>query len=387
MSATVNRKVYVRQGDILLHGNLYLCLVGEQGGKKSTAKDFARDFFVEAFPDAPLGAAMQSREEIVKYLASDESSRSFTNEDGTLVEYHPYAFFINELKNFLSYNPAGMIEFLTDIYDRVVFDARTLKRGAELVINPSITILACETPTWIVEKLKTNIISGGFSRRMIYVYEVEDPKTVVDIAKPRPKITTDARAAQQRIRQHLIKIGRVAGEFKWTNEAERFFDNWYMENRKTLPTDSVMRGYRRTKDVQLLKVAMLVALSYPEPKLVLTIPLLEEALALLDTIEINMPKLSVAAGRNPLAVPQQKLLEIIEQAGGCLEKKIVLQRIGNEMNMMELTSVLHFLEDSGQLFRVSEPIKGSTLTKTMLASRDYISRRNVSGAGNGPLPK
>ena len=377
LSATINRKVYVRQGDILLHGNMYLCLVGEQGGKKSTAKDFARDFFVDAFPDAPLGAAMQSREEIIKYLASQESTRSYKNEDGALVEYHPYAFFINELKNFLSYNPAGMVEFLTDIYDRKSFDARTLKRGAELIINPSVSILACETPNWIIEKLKLNIIAGGFSRRMVYVYEIEDPRTVVEIAKPRPKITQEAREAEKRIRQHLLKINTLAGEFKWHPEAEKFWDEWYIQNRRTLPNDPIMRGYRRTKDVQLLKTTMAVAASYPEPRLLLTVPHLEESLAMLDTIEVNMPKLSVAAGRNPLAVPQQKLLEAVEANGGKMERRELMRRMGNEMNPMELMSVIRFLQDSGQLFELLEEIPNTTLKRSVLATREHIKTKKA----------
>lgn len=379
LSATVNRKVYVRQGDILIHGTMYICLVGEQGGKKSTSKDFARDLFTEAFPDMPIGAAMQSREEIIKFLASEDSPRAYKDaESGVLVEYHPYAFFINELKNFLSFNPAGMIEFLTDIYDRQSFDARTLKRGAEVIERPALTILACETPGWIIEKLKTNIISGGFSRRMVYVYEIEDPQTLVDTARPRPKISAAARSAMQSIQKHLLKIGNINGEFIWTPEAEKFFDDWYLQNRRTLPDDPVMRGYRRTKDVQLLKVAMLVAMSYPSPKLVLTVELLEEALAMLNAIETNMPRLSIAAGRNILAIPQQKILDIIEQAGGKMPEKELMRKMGADLNPMELASVIRYLKDSDQLFAIPDPIPGTDLKRTVLVNRGYVLRSKKS---------
>jgi hypothetical protein len=379
LAATMNRRIYVRQGDLKHHGNMYICLVGEQGGKKSTAKDFVRDWYVSTFPDMPVGASVQSREDIIKYLASDESTRAFKNEDDVLIEYHPYVFFINELKNFLSFNPSGMVDFLTDIYDRPYFDARTLKRGAEPIINPSITILACETPTWIVDKLKTNIISGGFSRRMVYVYEIETPEIAVQIAKPRPKVTPEARKAEKRIKDHLAVIGGISGEFRWTPEGEKFFDEWYMHNRKTLPEDPVVRGYRRTKDGLLLKTAMLTAMAYPVPKMLLTGDLFEEALAMLDAIEVNMPKLSVAAGRNILAVPQQKILDILENNNGCLPEKEVMRRMGGDLSPMEMLSVIRFLKDTEQIFAVNRQIPGTNppALRVVLYTREGLKRSKV----------
>ena len=366
VSAVVNRKVYIKQGDIKIHANLYMCLVGEQGGRKSTPKDFARDIITSTFPDIAIGASMQSREEIVQYLASDESIRAYKTKEGALVEYHPYVFFINELKNFLSFNPGGMIEFLTDIYDREYFDARTLKRGAEIIPCPSITILACETPEWIIDKLKARIISGGFSRRMLYIYEIEssNPDEMVIIA--RPVITKQANEAKQRVISHLRTIKDLVGVFSWTAEAERFFDAWYRKNKLSLPKDPILRGYFRTKDAQLLKVCMNLAVSKPNPELVLTDALLIEGLALLESVEKNLPKLSIAAGRNVLAVPQQRLLEMVNESGGIMDESEIMRRMDKELAPMEMLSVLRFLKDSQQLLTYS--VNG----KVLLATRSFM---------------
>jgi len=122
---------------------------------------------------------------------------------------------------------------------------------------------------------------------------------------------------------------------------------------------------------------MAVAASYPEPRLLLTVPHLEESLAMLDTIEVNMPKLSVAAGRNPLAVPQQKLLEAVEANGGKMERRELMRRMGNEMNPMELMSVIRFLQDSGQLFELLEEIPNTTLKRSVLATREHIKTKKA----------
>ncbi|MCI0481045.1 MAG: hypothetical protein L0213_05605, partial [Candidatus Dadabacteria bacterium] len=292
--------------------------MAEQGERKSTAKDIARDILVEAFPDLPIAPSVTTREAITKFLGGDESIRSFTDEGGTLVEYHPYVLFVKELKNFLSVNPGGMIDFLTDIYDRPHFIVETKNKGTDVIVNPSITFLACETTSWMIKKYKEDLITGGFSRRVNVIYEPEN-LTII----PRPMPPPGSEDLLKRIKEHLLKINSIVGRFEWTREGEKFFDDWYAHNRHTLPTDPVLRGYRRTKDVQLLKVAMLLALCEEEPKLVLTKDLLEVALATLDAAEKNLPKLTMSAGRNELALPQQRVLELISAHGGEMPEKQV----------------------------------------------------------------
>ena len=265
ISAVASHKVYVNQGYFKHRANIYTCLVGEQGDRKSTAKDIARDILVETFPDLPVAASVTTREAITKYLGGDDSLRAYTDERGVLIEYHPYVLFINELKNFLSVNPGGMIDFLTDIYDQKMFKVETKNKGIDIIYNPILTVLACETPNWIVRKFKEDLISGGFSRRMLMVYERETPEP-----KPRPFPPQGSDLMLSSIKDHLRMVNTIVGCFKWTDGGGKMFDEWYIKNKHTLPVDPVMKGYFKTKDVHLLKVCMLLALCEPEPKLLLS---------------------------------------------------------------------------------------------------------------------
>lgn len=348
VGATTMRRVYIKQGDIVHHGNIYVCLVGEQGVKKSTPMSFARAAYEEAFPDMPVAAAMQSREDICKFMASDDDKFFFTNEHNVQVEYHPFAMFINELKNFLSYNPAGMIEFLTDIYDRHFFDASTIKRGLEKFPNPCINILACETPQWIIDKLKSSVLVGGLARRIIFVVESDAlDNDGRPISIPRPIVTPEAKEALKRVKRHLHVIEKIAGEFQWSPEADEKFQRWYHENKRiALATDEpLLRGYRRTKDTQLLKLCMLLALAEHEPRLLITPELLDTGLAMLDGIERNLAKLTIASGRNELVAGQQQLLDLIERNGGYMPEKALKVRLDKELNPMEQVTVIRHLEE------------------------------------------
>lgn len=347
IAATTGRRVYCRLGYFDVHPNLYVVLVGKQGTRKSSAKDIARDMFTEAHPDLPIGASVQSREDIVKFMASSDCLRAYADEAGNPIEYHPLTFFVNELKNFLSINPGAMIEFLTDIYDRRYFDASTIKHGLQKIENPCVNILACETPAWIIDKLKGNIISGGFARRVIYVYETNRGPRISF-----PKVTEEAAAARLRCIEHLRRIPTIVGEFKWTPEARDFYDKWYQG--LVPPDDEIMAGYYESKHIQLIKIAMGLALGEPDPKLLITVEFLKLGVVLLDDLEVNMPKLSVAAGRNELAVPQQRIMELLVQNGGYMREKQLKILLDKDLTPPEQIMLLrHLQSETGQIQALS----------------------------------
>ncbi len=102
---------------------------------------------------------------------------------------------------------------------------------------------------------------------------------------------------------------------------------------------------------QLLRVCMLLAAAKPEPQLVLTPELLEEGLALLTIIAENMPKLFLASGRNELAAPQQKILDILDSRDGWLPEKLLIPMLDKDLSPSEQGYVLNHLRTSDRLFK------------------------------------
>lgn len=370
LAMTMGRKVFVDHSYFQVYTMLYSCLVGRQGLRKSSAKDCACDMLKSVFPGYPLGASVTSREKIVERLSGDKSTvLTFTDHDGILVPYKPMAFFINELKNFLSINPGAMIEFLTDIYDRKFFDADTIKHGAQPIINPCINILACETPKWLIEKLKLNVVTGGFSRRMLYIYETAKPKRITF-----PHKNEESLRAEAWCKQHLQKIDALVGPFSWKDQVARdFFDNWFT-NLKT-PDDEILEGFYEAKDILALKVTMLLCVADEQPELILTKEKLEMGIAFLEQLEDNLPKLTVAAGRNELAVPQQAMLDILEEKGGMMAEKEWHKLAGKNMSEFEYANAKKFFKDTDQLYEINMPIKNELNMKVdrrmMLTAAKY----------------
>lgn len=366
LSMTMGRRVYVDQSYYQVHPMLYICLVGRQGLRKSFAKDQALNMFTSVFPDSPIGASVMSREKIVERMASDESRRTFLDENGAGVEYVPTNFFVNELKNFLSINPGAMIEFLTDIYDTKYFASDTLKHGLQPIINPCVNIIACETPRWLIEKLKLNIIAGGFSRRMLYAYEIIRPPRITF-----PKITPEMEAAEEWCKAHLRKISKIAGPFKWENEVVKdYFDKWF----KALPNqdDEVLEGFYEAKDTLVLKVAMGVAMAEENPRLLLTMNVIQEAIAHVESLEDNLPKLSIAVGRNELALPTQTILQLLESnEGWMLEKqlKVVMEK---DLSGPEQFTVMRQLRETDRAFIENVILPNKTTATVVMTRATYV---------------
>jgi hypothetical protein len=328
---------------------MYILLVGDQGIRKSYAKDQSRDLIEEAFPDYPIGADITTRDDLVKFMSADITERAYVDVDGTSNTYHPLALFINEFKHFLSYNPVSMLSFIVDIFDRTdrIWRASTIKRGQEEIVRPYLNILACENTDWLISRLKDGIITGGLSRRFVVIYENSES----EVAIPRPFLPPNAKQIWDRMKAHLQGIQGQAREYKWGHGAEDYFDSWYRKNKASLPEDKILRGFMRTKDQMLLKTCIALDLAEYQPSYEISIDGLETTLALFANFEPNMPKLYASAGRNELAVHQNNLLDLIDQRGGIIAEKELLMLMNKEMNGFEQTQSLAFFLKTEQLFQ------------------------------------
>lgn len=351
ISAVSGRRVYYRHGgkdgyeQMQIFTDLYACLVGPQGSRKSFAKDVVRDLLSEVMPDIPLSASVETAEGLDKFLGSEESARCFQNEDGVTETYHPIFLLINELVNFLAVNPAGMINNLVDIYNNKFHRRRTKNKGDDVIVNPCLNILACATTEYVVDQLRSRILSGGLARRMLFINEREEY-----VRNPDPRPPTGGQEAWARVKNLLMHIPDIVGPYKW--ESERAFNNycrWYKELK--MPSDPLLAGFYRSKHIQIWKLMIINDLASAKPMRLLTQDNFDAALAAVDAIEPGMESLFLCSGRNVLAMPEQSMLDVLKREGGLMSEKALL-RCNKDLNPTEMMSVLLHLRESGQVFKL-----------------------------------
>lgn len=361
VGATMHRKINFVKGDMEIHSADYVLLIGPMGNKKSTVCEFAESIFQTCCPNLHIGASNQSVEDIVRTMASEDFGRTITNERGESMIVRPYAFFIGEFKNFIAYNPIRMVNFLTDIYSKKYYNSGTIKRGTEIIINPSVNILGCENPDQLVKFMKNDTVTGGMARRVIMVYEPDYAPPI-----PRPFITPAASAAWQRVKDRIVAASKLVGRFVDTPKGAKFFDAWYIENHKRMAkeTNPVIKGYLSTKDTHLFKAAMQIDVVSDRPMFQFTDELLQTALAFLDAIEGNMPKLTLAAGRNETIPFQMRALELLK-VEGWMDEKQMKRELETDLTPLETYSVIRHLEDTDQIIKKEFEFSGG-VRKLML---------------------
>lgn len=306
LSSIISRRVWVDMGHFTLYPNLYVVLVGPPGIKKSTAISIAKGLLY-ALKNVPFSGECTSKEKLVLDMVAEERTIDGLPERfASKVKYSPITVMASELSEFFSISGDGMVGFLTDVFDiNFPYEHKTKNKGSVIIHGPYLNILAGTTPSWMTTYLRGDIITGGFTRRCLFIYETERQQRIAF-----PKITDENRRAWASVFAAAERIRVLKGEFAWDEEARAFYTHWY-ETYKS-PADPNTVGYYETKHVQLIKLAMLHAISERE-ELVIRKDNLIAGLGYLELIESNLGRVFEGMGRNELASVATKILELIRK--------------------------------------------------------------------------
>lgn len=369
LSSVVSRRVWISQGYYTIYPNLYIVLVGAPGGRKTTAMNMCKDMLRE-IGNIPFAATAMTKEALCRYM-STQCMRKFPIPNTTKEkEYTPITLCLTELSHFLGTNSAHMIDFLTTIYDQEVYDAKTKNKGDDIIPGPYLTVLACTTPTNITRYLREDVISGGFSRRALFAFELDEGDPIAF-----PVVTPEASAAWRSCVSWAQELDTVAGEFAWTAPATIWYKHWYDGLFNSLKNhDNIMtRGYYKSKHIQLLKVAMLVALS-DNVELKLEKIHLEVALEMLDKLEVNLPKVFEAMGRNELAPIAARMVEMLEMVGQPVQESKILNEFFRDADTRELYGIIAHLAKTERIIRITESNSKTGLPTDILLATPNIAR-------------
>tara|TARA_R110000868_G_scaffold136214_2_gene349069 strand:- start:307 stop:1524 length:1218 start_codon:yes stop_codon:yes gene_type:complete len=376
LSSIISRRVWVEMGYFKVYPNLYVVLVGPPGNRKTSAMSIAKSLIRE-LKDVPFSAECVTKEKLILDMAEQE--RAISNIAPAYEAqkvYTPMTIMVTELSEFLGMGSIGMINFLTTIYDQDVYEHRTKNRGEVLITGPFLNLLACTTPDWITTYLRADVISGGFSRRAIFVLETGKAGRI-----PFPEVTPEARAAWERVVAYSRRLQTLHGPFVWHPEAKAFYTDWY--NNHKMPTEETVVGYYETKHMQLLKISMLIALS-ESPELILRKSHLEFGFALLRLAEENLNRVFEGIGRNELNGAASKVMDLLTRLepreltiGGTtlsvpwMFEKQLHAAMFRVVDQMEMSRVLQHLVDSDKVGRVT-PVQGTPKPIIYLKPKSHV---------------
>ena len=216
LSSIISRRVWVDMGHFKVFPNLYVVLVGPAGNRKTSAMTPAKNLIREL--KLPFSAECVTKEKLVLDLQAQETIvASMPEIYKDFKVYTPMTIMVTELSEFLGAGGIGMINFLTTIYDQDYYDIRTKNKGDASIKGPYLTLLACTTPDWITTYLRQDVISGGFSRRAIFVYETDKAGRIAF-----PEITPEMHTAWQSMVSDAKHLLTLRGPMSWDPAAKMF---------------------------------------------------------------------------------------------------------------------------------------------------------------------
>jgi hypothetical protein len=353
LAAALQRKVWLPRGHYTLFPNLYIFIIGASGVvRKSTSTGIGVDLLrsLEKFH------IMSERLTAAALIQNLEASHEIYQWNGK--EKHQSASFAyaSELIVFLREVYGSISELLTTFYDCSPHDDskpwtyETKGEGQKRIFGPCLNILGASTPQWLSQAIPPDQMEGGFTSRVIFVVENEEPKRF--IAWPDELASGEQDRLKKRLEEDLQAVNRTVGEVRVSAEAREWFRTWYEEHMKSLIKAQDLRfsGYYGRKADTLLKIAMVCAASsghLPD----LDTSHLKRAAALLEELELSMFQAFGTAGTNDLAPVMDRVLRFItveaEKGGGRVPHSLILRKFWNDLSNRDLTEIMQTLIGAG----------------------------------------
>lgn len=257
--------------------------------------------------------------------------------------------FADELSLFLSRHEAysGLIPFLTRFYEtrRGTFTKKTSDSGEATLVNPFIVTLLATNPTDFAALIPASASGTGFAPRMFLAYQDKAKGKITFPEAPpelRKKLITD-----------LVTISTACDPqepkpYTLDPRARSWYQDWY-ENKNKKPLDPELDGWYGRKHTNLLKLAMLLAISESD-ELFIEEQHLIAGLSIVNLVEENLVKAYGLLGETPYAVHRKRILEQLERKGEM--SRAELQHLNsNKLKSSELSEILSGLESEGKVER------------------------------------
>jgi hypothetical protein len=263
----LGRQCYLPLGIDDIYPNMYVCLIGTAGSRKSSAvkacrqtlegteySSFARErTSKEKFlKDLSVGFGKTKKETVDDLLAMDLFM--LEDPDTPIVSTDASEVYISagELEDFLGQNDTSFISLLTNLWDNLDSYSHGKMTSEDIGINqPTISLLGGATSTTFNSVFPPEVIGQGMLSRLVIVYG----------GGPRTKITFPPRLDESKkleVVDYLKTIkDTVKGEFKITNEVRQIWDDIYQTNYSL--GDYRFDNYINRRHVHYMKLCIIVA--------------------------------------------------------------------------------------------------------------------------------
>lgn len=318
IAGALRRQVWIDQAYFRWYPNFYICLVAPPGiVSKSTTVDVGIRLLRQV-PDIKFGPDIVTWPALVEAFAG--ATMAFEHQGA----YHPMSAMTlesSEFGNLLDPQDKQMVDLMVSLWDgkQGAFKKETKHSGKDTVENPWINMIACTTPSWIAQNFPEYMIGGGFTSRTIFVYAEEKAQRVAYPSRVVDKEELDRLSIA--LVQDLTEISKLTGEFKMTEGAYAWGEQWYNQHYDSkhshLDKDR-FGGYLARKQTHIHKLAMVLSAAEGD-SMTITEEHLAIAHSMVTDLEPDMAKVFAKIGKTDAAIYAERLLAYVatRPSGSC----------------------------------------------------------------------
>lgn len=320
--------------------NIYCILVGDSGIGKNFPIDLAKDL-VRLVDTTRVIDGRNSIQALIQELG-----RAETRKGKPMIPDARALFGANEFANFCIEDPQALT-ILTDLYDNHRMWKNTLKgSGVDFLKNVSVTLFGGAAPVHLKQVVPENAIGGGFLGRTIIVNEDKRAKFNSLINKKKRTRVLD----KEKLAKHLIEVSKLEGDFEVEEQAQDWFDSWYIDLRKreeeNKDRQEKIGGLRQRFHVHVLKVAMLLSMAERLDK-VLTQKHIEDSLEICKSLITGAHKAFLGTGKSPLVHQTSLCIQYMLKHNNQASRQKLLTTFWGEFDAQDLDRISGSMMNAG----------------------------------------
>ncbi len=349
VAGALRRRVWIDEHLFQWTPNFYIILVGPPGvAAKSTSIRQGLNLLEKTEMGIQFGPQSMTWQALTTAL--ERSCEGVEIGD----EIHPMSCLtisISELGTFLDPKNDELTSTLIAMWDgqKETWRRETKTSGNTEIVNPWLNVIGCTTPSWIKTNMPLNMIGGGLTSRILFVYG--EAKRHLVAFPSEATSASDHLETQRKLIDDLREIADLKGEYKRTAGATLWGVEWYRrlyeEDRPSHMQSDRYDGYLARKQSHLFKIAIILAAS-KRNDLIITEDDLAEADGCLTQIERDMARVFASIGATPEAQKAGELLALIKNAKGIDYQKL-FQIAFQTMSQKDFVEAMKGLLASGKI--------------------------------------
>lgn len=338
IGAFLERNIWIQHGAKNYYPNHYVMLLGDAGSRKSSAiKGFVRILRQAGYKT--MAAEKTSKEKFFADLAAqhqeeeDEDNLLWGDVDSSAVT--PCLIAADEANDFFGINNLEFLSALGSMWDfDGNYDIKKLTSKSIEIPNPTISVLAGNTPTNFSLAFPPTIIGQGFFSRILLIHGEKTRPKIAWPTPPDPGATADIIA-------HLTEIkAKVIGQIDPTPKAKTLMSVIYNQPDRIL--DQRFTSYFNRRFTHLMKLCLVIAASKMRKEI--DEDTVIQANTYLTYIQNLMPKALGEYGKSQNSDVLHKIMSIVQMSDGPVPLREIMKQVINDVrSTTEVGMLVHNL--------------------------------------------